>query len=169
MARKPTPHTQTWQGFFNHLCNYANLCGWTVKTGEELTDMADSEANLVTIKLLQNKEDQTYVLMHELGHMHIFNSKDYNTKFAGLHAARAKGYYGLQTYRVERVQEELEAWDQGKIVATNLGIPVDQDKFRRMKARNVSSYMIWAQKRKIDSLTEKTHATHTNQNPTPVQ
>ena len=164
-------HNQTWQGFFNHLCNYANLCGWGVKVGPNLTDQADSATNIVTIKLNKNKEDQTYVLMHELGHLHIFASKDYNTKFAGLHAARTKRHYALQTYRVERVQEEIEAWDIGKTLADNLGIPVDAERFRRMKARNVSSYMIWAQKRKLDSLKKKANhnANTTNQTSTPVQ
>lgn len=152
-----------WQPHLELLSNYANLNGWRLLVGPERQDMADGETLLITIKTNKNKEDQLYVTLHEMGHMVIFSQHDYDRRFVGMLHARAKGAYGLQTYRVERVQEELEAWDQGLNLANQLGIPVDKEKFRRMKARNVSTYMIWAQKRKIDSLVK------TNQPPPPTE
>lgn len=133
-----------WRSNFALLVNYANLCGWSVKTSPKCIDQADSEKKLISIRSTPCKsEDMCYYVLHELGHMHIFSDPAYSKRYPGLCEARARRAYGLQTYRVERVQEELDAWDVGHNIAKTLQLPIDEQKFQRMKARNVSTYMEW--------------------------
>lgn len=142
----PDPsNNAVWRSHFALLENYATLCGWRIKTSSDCIDQADSEKKLITIKTLPCKfEDMSYYALHELGHMHIFSDPSYSKRYPGLCEARARKAYGLQTYRVERVQEELDAWDMGATIAELLQLPINEKKFQRMKARNVSTYMSWA-------------------------
>lgn len=90
-----------WRSNFALLVNYANLCGWSVKTSPKCIDQADSEKKLISIRSTPCKsEDMCYYVLHELGHMHIFSDPAYSKRYPGLCEARARRAYGLQTYRV---------------------------------------------------------------------
>lgn len=139
-------NNQHWNSQFQKLQNHANGRGWQVKVGRFLPNTADEAKSLVTIQKT-TPEMMVYYLIHEMGHMLLFFSNDYSTRFRNFAEARDRKAYGTAQYRVGKVEEELAAWDEGLNLATLLGISVDEKKFNKLKTKCITSYMVWAVKR----------------------
>lgn len=155
--------TAVWQRQLDNLDIYASTQDWKIVVRDEVEDYADDSVASVFIKRRLNKETQTYITLHELGHLVLFKHQDYGIRFASMCNARARKAYGTQVYRVGRVEEELAAWDEGRKIAQILGIPLNEKRYNRLRAHNVSSYMMWAQRRQIDreyDLKEEENATN---------
>jgi hypothetical protein len=54
--------------------------------------------------------------------------------------------YATVTYKIAKVQEEIEAWEVGKRLAKSLGLKINETKYEKIRAQCLSSYMNWAGK-----------------------
>jgi hypothetical protein len=54
--------------------------------------------------------------------------------------------YATVTYKIAKVQEEIEAWEVGKRLAKSLCLRINESKFEKIRAECLSSYMNWAGK-----------------------
>ena len=55
--------------------------------------------------------------------------------------------YNTLIYKIEKVKEEFMAWDRGHQIAKTNNWPLD-DYFYIVRAKYISTYMIWANNRK---------------------
>lgn len=133
-----------WFAQLKLLENYCETRGWTVEYSEG-EDQAIPASNLIVLNRRHKPEILYYYFLHELGHMlMVIDDPDYLTKYKVLNERTELS----QTFRVGRVEEEIEAWNKGFEFAQFLGLPVNQLKYEELKASLVSSYMLWAINRK---------------------
>jgi hypothetical protein len=124
---------------------YCENRGWIVEYSRSKDDEAIPGQNLIVLNKRHKPEILYYFFLHELGHMLMVNNDPkYNEKYKVLNERSVWS----QTYRVGRVEEEIEAWNKGLELAFSLGLTINQLKYEELKASMVSSYMLWANQRK---------------------
>lgn len=138
-------YTYNWYAFISKLEEYCKNRNWTVEYSTEKDDASFPQQNLIILSKRHKPEILFYFFLHELGHMLMVNDDlTYNERFKILNERSQWS----QTYRVCRVEEELEAWNVGLKLAGNLGLSINQPTFERLKASKVATYMLWALQRK---------------------
>jgi len=125
------------------LKRYAERKGWLVFESDE--NSASVTTKTVRIKRKATPETKVYFLMHELGHLALHERLDYQTKFGIALKARSDS----NPHRTTRVYEEFEAWNAGEEIASMLKIELNQEKFARLKARCLMTYLEWACRPKL--------------------
>lgn len=82
-----------------------------------------------------------YSLLHEIGHILCrCNAGQYESNYRYV---LNNFTTGSQTYRVNALHEELNAWQNGLTLAKELGIKIDNSKFETIKASCVATYLPW--------------------------
>lgn len=125
------------------LKQYAERKDWLVFESDE--NSASVSTKTVRIKRKATPETKVYFLIHELGHLALHEHLDYPDKFGISLRARSDS----NPHRTTRVYEEFEAWNAGEAIALMLGIKLNQEKFTRLKARCLMTYMEWACRPKL--------------------
>jgi hypothetical protein len=110
------------------------------------------EDRLIIINESQTAENQMFTLLHEIGH--AMNRED------GSNGAYRYGKYQLlaksdltgkpiksYAYRVQLLDEEMQAWKNGKELAEGLGIKLDERAYENCAAKCIMSYIDWAAER----------------------
>ncbi len=99
--------------------------------------------NRITLYKKRKPEILYYNFLHEIGHAWMLNyDESYEEKYSEL--LRRPKRFGTLTYKISKLQEEIEAWDIGKMVATGLKLPINVSKFEKNRAECLSSYLRWA-------------------------
>ena len=131
-----------WKRGIEQAIEYMNLMGWDVQFYAKNDSKADPSKKLILINSRHPIRVKYYVLLHEIGHAMEMSSIFYKSA-ADIHGPK----YNTLVYRIGTVKEEFEAWDRGQQIATSNSWPMD-DYFYVVRARFISSYMIWANNRK---------------------
>lgn len=90
-----------------------------------------------------SKKTQYYTLIHEIGHFLC-----YKNIFYVYPKDKTKKGYSTLSYKILKVQEEFDAWDEGHFFIQDNNLFIDKD-YDVIKAKSLSSYMIWATKKII--------------------
>ena len=98
--------------------------GYTMKT------------QLIEINNRRTKQNQVYILLHEIGHHKIVSNKKLAKKFATLNEPYS---YNLSN-KILNLEEEVMAWHYGENLAAELGIELDS-KYQILKAKCLKSYI----------------------------
>ncbi len=104
----------------------------------------DKDKEIVYSLRTQNPKNQVYSLLHECGHALAFESKGYKNRFPTLSKRRfktAKVNSRTNTFRVESILEEYDAWARGLKLAERLGIEIDKEDYGNYASRNVMTYV----------------------------
>ena len=131
-----------WKRAIKIAVEYAAKKGWTVKFHTKPDSIAIPSSKTILINNRHPTRVKYYVLLHELGHAMDLDSLLYVSP-SEMHGPR----YNTLVYRVERVKEEFDAWERGQSIAIKNGWIMD-DYFYVVRAKFISSYMIWANNRK---------------------
>lgn len=113
---------------------------WTVFTSSWVCSEADFSKHVINLRKYQDVEKQLYVFLHEVGHVILCSRKDYQTRFE----LAEQRNYGTDGYKINRVEEELEAWHEGYKFAVKHKLMFDKKKFERVKTKLIKSYFNWA-------------------------
>ncbi len=134
-----------WRDNKRILSNFIEENHWTLKISKNPEQtLADSGTETIYLYVLPNKRTTTCYLLHEIGHMLIYNDPTYyNTKFKALQEARDKSYYGSRRYAIGRLHEEIEAWEIGREVMHELEIDIAPKFFERTKNDALKTYLEW--------------------------
>ncbi len=90
-------------------------------------------------------EKRLYILLHECGHILIDNnSSDRMFSLSQQTEAIMGGRKHSRQRRVAKLTEEIEAWKRGESLARRLGIEINEEKFDRIRADAIMSYIEWA-------------------------
>ena len=83
------------------------------------------ESKSIEIRSTKSLEEKIYILSHECGHTLVKKKKN------SIHPKSEK---------VERIAEEISAWEKGEKLLVRLSIPYDQSKFQDMKYTSLDKY-----------------------------
>jgi len=101
--------------------------------------------NVVIINSRKHIEKRLYTLLHECGHILINNNNSSDRVFSLSHDTDAvMGRKVSRKRRIAKLAEEIEAWKRGESLAKRLSIRIDEDKFDKMRADAIMSYVEWA-------------------------
>lgn len=113
--------------------------------------------NIITLYKNRKAEILYYIFLHEIGHAWMLECDfTYRDRYPEL--VRTPLRYATVTYKIAKVQEEIEAWEVGKRLAKSLGLRINESKFEKIRAECLSSYMNWAGKPRK----RKEHGTKSN-------
>ena len=103
-------------------------------------DSISAGSKYIEINSKNTIETQLYTLLHECGHLLIYN----NGSSFDFPAVRRGFSEKSNTHKVFTVIEEVEAWKRGRLLAKRLGIYVDDDAWNRRVCSALKKYMVWA-------------------------
>ena len=104
----------------------------------------DKDKEIVYSLRTKEKKNQMYSLLHECGHALAFESKGYKNRFPTMSKRRfktAKVNPRTNTYKVEQIIEEHDAWERGLKLARRIGIEIDKEDYNKYASRNVMTYI----------------------------
>lgn len=102
------------------------------------------EERSITINGRLSPETQLFILLHECGHA-LVGERQRKQRYGNGYSAEADPYAKRTIlYRVDVIDEELEAWHRGLKLAKRLGITVNVDRYNRVRAGYVKTYLQWA-------------------------
>lgn len=123
------------------LTEFCSNHSWEVVYSNKNTDYYHN--GIITLYRKRKSEILYYCFLHEIGHAWMLNYDEfYEEKYSEL--LRRPRRYGTLTYKISKVQEEIEAWNIGKLVAAELKLPINVSKFEKHRAECLSSYIRWA-------------------------
>jgi len=126
--------------------------GWLREHGYELVqdsdeeDRVELEESVVFINSRLHPETRFYTLLHEAGHVDIYENGA--AEFAAEHPMYVQAEHGRsansKAFRVSLLAEELEAWRLGRRLAREGGLHVDDVKYDKLMSCCVMTYINWA-------------------------
>ena len=126
--------------------------GWLAEHGYELVQATDEEDQaefadgIVCINSRQHPETRFYTLLHEAGHVDIYENGA--AEFADEHPMYVQAEPGRsaasKAFRVSLLAEELEAWRIGRRLARAEDLFIDDAKFDKLMTSCVMTYINWA-------------------------
>ena len=122
--------------------------GYLVGELDAVVIFADDELNAywrnghptVSICTKQSKRLQFYALLHEAGHAILRSKDNYEIKFPYGQKHKNKSI----SRRVDVIREEVMAWEEGRELATDLGIGIDEKLWHNFIKKNLFDYVRWA-------------------------
>jgi len=94
------------------------------------------ETQKIEINSNRTKQNQVYILLHEIGHHKVVKDNKLAKKFAVLNE---RHHYNLSN-KVLNLEEEVMAWHYGENLAAELGIELGP-KYQVLKAKCLKSYI----------------------------
>lgn len=107
------------------------------------------EERTVYVNTCQSRENQLFSLLHELGHAQARKSeKTFCKKYNLLAESEITGNpVRSNAYRIQLLEEEIQAWRNGERIADKLKIRLDKRTYNNYAALCVMSYVDWAARR----------------------
>ena len=98
---------------------------------------------LIAINSKQTYKKKFFCLMHEVGHYILHQKIEFKMRFPE-DCVGAKGRKKTKRFVVDRLREEVLAWEEGLNYAENLGIEVDMESYNRQRTKALYKYIEWA-------------------------
>ena len=130
--------------YIEMITQWAATKGYKVLGKWEEDAFYEDEKEIVYSLRTKKEKNQVYSLLHECGHALAYESKGYQNRFPTLAKHRfktAKVNPRTNTYKVESILEEYDAWARGLALANRLGIELDKEDFGKYASRWVMSYV----------------------------
>jgi len=122
------------------------LEGWVIDKGYSIDFVRGGDNSIcsvskyIEINSRHNLEHQVYYLLHECGHLLIFeNGSKYN--FREMEKKYSKK---TNSNNIFVVIEESEAWYRGMMLGKRLGMEIDEKKWEKAMTRALKTYLDWA-------------------------
>lgn len=141
-----TPEDMFWLKQLRDLERYCNKEGYRVVYKNVDIDAVYYEKKVFVMSDKLSDEISTYHLLHELGHLRVMRKKKtyketYKYVFDNFSTSSL-------THKIVTIQEELDAWREGLILARRLGLYIDRRKWEITKTKCISTYLSWAMRNK---------------------
>ncbi len=142
-----SPENKKFKTIYNKLKAIAeDNYDFEIKVGLRVCDAADMEKFCIRLRKRVDEERMIFYLLHELGHMELFFSHEYNNQFKNMIKDLDARRYKTNAYRIGVLEEEILAWEKGKNLAKDLKFKLDYDKMEKEKIHCLKSYAKWAAK-----------------------
>lgn len=122
------------------------VINWINKQGYEFRFSNTTEVDLYSRTVIvfpnTNQEQLLYTLLHECGHIIIGDYDTYQKEFKSLLLAIKDSRHSRSNiYKYKLLKEEIDAWEQGKILAQKLKIRLNKEKYDRYAAKCFMTYV----------------------------
>lgn len=128
-----------WKEYLDSIVIWANQRGYEVCFERGGDSCICYISKVIEINSSCDIDKQVYYLLHECGHVLIFNNgsvHDFDLKrVSSKHTTTSKVYV---------VIEEIEAWKRGYELSKRLLIPIDKDEWEKAMVRALKKYINWA-------------------------
>tara|TARA_R110002074_G_scaffold21627_5_gene67028 strand:+ start:345 stop:761 length:417 start_codon:yes stop_codon:yes gene_type:complete len=101
------------------------------------------EDKIITINSQQSLETRLYTLLHEAGHVVLYEEYDHRGLFPSIIYQPFKKRFS-QASAVDVVRNEVLAWEVAYELAGTLGIEVDNKKWNNLRKKCLYEYCKWA-------------------------
>ena len=115
------------------------------KEGDGKYSPSDKE---ITVSGRASPATQLHVILHECGH-HLVGNDEKRERFGRGYANTDADNKKTLRHRLDVLEEEFEAWNRGKKLATRLGVPLDKMAYDRTRDRMLKSYADWVSKYRV--------------------
>ena len=95
--------------------------------------------NCIGINTTHTKEIQLFCLLHEAGHLILRRREDFQESYPHVDKEGK-----TQLSRIDTIKEEMDAWREGRNLATLLGIEINDKKWDKYWKHQVYRYVRWA-------------------------
>lgn len=131
----------SWDRYLDLLIVWAANKGYAVEMSSNSDDCICEITKLIEINSSRPLETQVIRLLHECGHVLIFEN-------GSVYDFEDKKKYDKHTvgYKVFTVIEEAEAWRRGGELAKRLKIPIEDDVWEKAMVKALKKYINWAAK-----------------------
>lgn len=135
-----------WENYLNILINYFSISfpDWQIIFKSNVEDKVLPTTKKIFINKTSSTRRKLYLLLHEIGHVLLLTNENYSEKYKKILEQKS---YSQLTYRTGIVEEEIDAWNEGELLAKKLSIPLDKH-FNVVRSNKLATYMKWAVKRK---------------------
>lgn len=137
-----------WKTQIEQLELYCEKRKWKIEyvTNDPRSDAAVFAENKLIIQSDRKPEITFYYFLHELGHMIAFHG---NKSYYDSSKEDVDFHNSSQAHKVKCIEEEFDAWKRGLKLSKRLNLVIERKKFESIKARCITSYMMWALERKF--------------------
>ena len=130
----------------DEVTNWVDNKGYSIEFSYCVQDEYRPGDNTITISSRQGVEKQLYSLLHECGHLILFNNeklyeKKYPSSTKMAYCSSNKRLERSPKYKVDILAEEIDAWRKGKDLAKRLEIYIDEDKYYSVMSDCVYTYI----------------------------
>ena len=133
-----------YQEDINHLeAHLADKYDIFVTFGSDHINGCSEEDKIITINSRQRLETRLYTLLHEAGHVVLYEECDHAGLFPNIIYQPFKKRFS-QTSAIDVMRNEVLAWEAAYDLATRLGIKVNNRKWNNIRKRCLYEYCKWA-------------------------
>lgn len=118
---------------------------WSLSWSCKDDDCVDFNSRTIIINSNRTPQSQIFGIMHEIGHILLYESPDYVVRFANsdeFKNRREKPRESLKV-RTEAFGEEWEAWALGETLARRMALEIDYQAYYTARNRDLKSYAKW--------------------------
>lgn len=124
------------------LVNWLSDQGYSFRFG--IGDLVDYDEMCVVLYPNPNQEFLLYTMLHECGHVRNGDSETFKKEFKSLSIAdNDSRHIRSNIYRYKKLKEEMDAWEEGKKIAKELGIRINKEKYDKYAAKWFMGYVKW--------------------------
>ena len=98
---------------------------------------------VITINSRQSPQTRLYTLLHEAGHFVLFEERDSQKLFPNI-IYQPFGKRFTQANAIDVIRNEVMAWEEGRNLAFQLGIEIDDKRWNSMRKKCLYDYCKWA-------------------------
>ena len=129
------------QASIKRLTEFCSQHSWRIEYSNKRKNQYHDK--VITLYAQRKLEILYYIFLHEIGHAWMLECDfTYQDRYPEL--VRKPLRYATVTYKIAKVQEEIEAWEVGKKLARSLCLRINEAKFEKIRAECLTSYMNWA-------------------------
>ena len=118
---------------------------WKLEWSYSVDDCVDFSGRQITINANRTPQSQIFGIIHEIGHILLYESPDYVVRFANsdeFKSRREKHRESLKV-RAETLGEEWEAWSLGETFSRRMELELDYQSYYAARNRDLKSYAKW--------------------------
>jgi len=126
---------------FEKIKSWVEEKGYSLRFG--VIDQVDYDKKEVTIYQNQHSvKHLIYSALHECGHIVIGNRDTYHIDYKSIVRADSIDgrHYRSNLYKYKKLKEEIDAWEEGYVLGTKLGIRINKDDYDKYAAKNFVTY-----------------------------
>jgi hypothetical protein len=118
---------------------------WKLEWSYSIDDCVDFSGRQIVINANRTPQSQIFGIIHEIGHILLYESPDYIVRFANSDAFKNRTEKSRESLKVraESLGEEWEAWALGETLSRRMTLEIDYQAYYAARNRDLKSYAKW--------------------------
>lgn len=127
--------------FIERVANHVTGMGWDVIFEKSVDDCATPSKRQVLINSKKSRKTQLISLLHEAGHIALFQNPEYLKRYPfGYFGATKRHHTYTLRHKIDVMREEIAAWDEAEKIIDRLNIEVNMKDFWDHRNRSLLTY-----------------------------